>query len=188
MIMQAKVIASLGSDQFIADTAKVSHGGDKCENVEKLLEFLYVNKHLTPFEFGVLVFDIKAPLFVVAQIERYRHATYLEQSFRYCKSDLEFYKPATVNEQLYNAILHECTENYKTALKYGWKYEDARIWLPQNVMKKLRMQICLRNLLHLFDERLSKTAQQATRELAGMMYEETKKLFPITINIYEKYK
>lgn len=46
---------------------KESYPGD-----EKLLKYLYTNKHATPFEFGELVIEVQAPIFVIREWQRHR--------------------------------------------------------------------------------------------------------------------
>jgi thymidylate synthase ThyX len=68
-----------GSDESIIEAARMSTGkgfngwgsvdrpGD-----EKLLAFLYNNKHATPFEMGGVVIEVKAPIFVFREWHRHR--------------------------------------------------------------------------------------------------------------------
>jgi len=50
---------------------------------EKLLKFLYDNKHATPFEFGGMVIEVQAPIFVFREWHRHRTQSYNEMSARY---------------------------------------------------------------------------------------------------------
>lgn len=50
---------------------------------EKLLKTLYDNKHATPFEFGGLVIEVQAPIFVFREWHRHRTQSYNEMSARY---------------------------------------------------------------------------------------------------------
>ena len=49
----------------------------------KLLEYLYCNKHSTPFEFAGMVLEVRAPLFVFREWMRHRTQGYNETSGRY---------------------------------------------------------------------------------------------------------
>lgn len=53
------------------------------EKDEKLLRFLYQNKHATPFEFAGLVIEVQAPIFVFREWHRHRTQSYNEMSARY---------------------------------------------------------------------------------------------------------
>lgn len=50
---------------------------------EKLLKFLYDNKHSTPFEFGGITIEVQAPIMVFREWHRHRTQSYSEASARY---------------------------------------------------------------------------------------------------------
>lgn len=50
---------------------------------EKLLRYLYENKHATPFEMGGIVVEVMAPIFVFREWHRHRTQSYNEMSARY---------------------------------------------------------------------------------------------------------
>jgi thymidylate synthase (FAD) len=50
---------------------------------EKLLRFLWENKHATPFEVCAATFEIQAPIFVFREWHRHRTQSYNERSARY---------------------------------------------------------------------------------------------------------
>lgn len=50
---------------------------------EKLLSYLYRNKHATPFEFAGMVLEIQLPIFVTREWQRHRTQSYNEMSARY---------------------------------------------------------------------------------------------------------
>lgn len=50
---------------------------------EKLLKFMWENKHSTPFEFGGAVIEVQAPIFVFREWHRHRTQSYSEASARY---------------------------------------------------------------------------------------------------------
>lgn len=64
------------------------HVGD-----EKLLSFLYNNKHSTPFEMAGSVIEVKAPIMVFREWHRHRTQSYNEASARYGKLPDENYVP-----------------------------------------------------------------------------------------------
>lgn len=53
-------------------------GGD-----EKLLRYLYENKHHTPFEMAGLIIEVQAPIFVFREWHRHRTQSYNEMRARY---------------------------------------------------------------------------------------------------------
>src|SRR5713226_7340579 len=48
-----------------------------------LLEYLYKNKHMTPFEMSYLIIEVQAPILVFRQWQRHRTQSYNEHSARY---------------------------------------------------------------------------------------------------------
>lgn len=50
---------------------------------EKLLRYLYVNKHHTPFEMAGMTIEVQAPIFVFREWHRHRTQSYNELSARY---------------------------------------------------------------------------------------------------------
>lgn len=60
---------------------------------QKLLRFLYENKHATPFEFAGLVLEVQAPIFVFREWHRHRTQSYNEMSARYAPLPDLYYEP-----------------------------------------------------------------------------------------------
>jgi len=60
---------------------------------EKLLAFLYNNKHMTPFEMAGMIIEVKAPIFVFREWHRHRTQSYNEMSARYVPLPDENYIP-----------------------------------------------------------------------------------------------
>jgi thymidylate synthase (FAD) len=66
---------------------------------EKLLRYLWKNKHATPFEMAGATFEVQAPLFLVREWERHRvlaaaHMSYNEFSARYSELPDLYYVPS----------------------------------------------------------------------------------------------
>ena len=110
-----------GSDERIIEAARMSTGkgfqgwgpvhSDECyqkmanyspsvcictpkERDEKLLRFLWKNRHHTPFEMAGMVIEVKAPIFVFREWHRHRTQSYNELSARYTPLPQEDYMPA----------------------------------------------------------------------------------------------
>lgn len=67
----------MGSDLSIVRSARVSHdavwrAGRDGDKDSRLINYLYRNKHTTPFESVVFTFEVKAPIFVLRQWHRHR--------------------------------------------------------------------------------------------------------------------
>lgn len=111
-------IESWGSDQRIVEAARMSTNKgflgwgpkhtdnctinhapllecncDKQPGDEKLLRFLWDNKHATPFEMAGMTIEVKAPIFVFREWHRHRTQSYNEMSARYTPLPDENYMP-----------------------------------------------------------------------------------------------
>lgn len=61
---------------------------------EKLLKFLWDNKHATPFEMAGMIVEVKAPIFVIREWQRHRTQSFNEMSARYVPLPDENYMPS----------------------------------------------------------------------------------------------
>lgn len=185
--MKAKIdvgmIDVFGSDYHVARIARLSRGvpwevdaaakmdsekwsKSTWEENTKTLRFLFEQKHMTPFEFAGATFYIEAPIFVARQLMRYRCASYLERSLRYCK-------PFEENEE-YNKLLAD-----------GFKRERARAVLPLITTTAFYMHANLREWFHIFDERLSAHAQEETRLLVSMIHNQLASHLPLSVALWD---
>lgn len=209
---------SMGSDRSIAEAAAVSYGGEKKtdEQVEKLLGYLYRNKHTSPFEMAKVQLNIKMPIFIARQYIRHRMQNVNEVSARYTELPNEFYIPdmwraqAVKNKQSSvaveefsdgtNSITHlqlssvledHCKQSYslyEQMIAYGVAREMARMILPLNIYTE--MQVCwdLKNLLHFVTLREDAHAQAEIQEYGRAIKSILVQLFPITMRCFEQYK
>ena len=93
-----RLVESMGSDLSIVRAARVSYdaawrSGVDAGKDEKLIHYLMINRHNTPFEMVEFTFEIKAPIFVFRQWHRHRTWSYNEVSARYTELPEEFYVP-----------------------------------------------------------------------------------------------
>jgi thymidylate synthase (FAD) len=73
------LVESMGNDLSIVRNARVSYdaewrAGDDEGKDQKLVHYLWKNRHTSPFESVQFTFDIKCPIFVARQ--RHRHRTW----------------------------------------------------------------------------------------------------------------
>lgn len=169
-----------GNGEKIAATiARLSHGGDRHpyiwydieeerrEKTERTLRNLYQRGHLTPFEFLRVTFYVECPIYVARQLMRYRCCSYLERSLRYCEPT-------------------EDVPEYKSAIAAGMKREDARACLPLSTMTAYYFTTNMREMFHIFDERLDDKAQSQTRELVQEMFDSLRTVYPICLKIWQE--
>lgn len=157
----------------------------------KTLQFCVKAGHLTILEFAQLVFRIECPIFVARQLMRYRNASYIERSLRYCEApsprawELKEVDLADVHCAI-NAHEELSRSRYQSLIEGGERKELARAVLPLSTMTVYLMRVDLRELLHIFEERLTPQCQRETREVVQLIFDKTKSLFPITIEEWEK--
>lgn len=199
-----------GPEPFCAGCGAVAPGvkaGD-----EKLLRYLYENKHSTPFEFAGLVVEVKAPILVFREWHRHRTQSYNEMSARYAPLPNENYIPSVdrlllsskKNKQaaaaqgasvleaegaaLFQAGLAREYEQqdalYRHALEAGVPKELARCVLPVGRYSKMRASANLRNWLQFLTLRMDKNAQWEIRQYANAVGELISKRFPRTWELF----
>jgi thymidylate synthase (FAD) len=91
------LIDTMGSDEEIAQAARVSYGGNgenrTTSETRNLLRYMMRQKHTSPFEMAEVKFHLKLPIFVMRQLIRHRTANVNEYSGRYSEMSDEFYLP-----------------------------------------------------------------------------------------------
>lgn len=210
-----RYIDHLGSDERICEAARISYRAPSKgpEQDRKLIEYLWKNRHTSPFEMAKITFNIKMPIFVMRQYVRHRMQNLNEVSARYTELPKEFYVPAewriqdTKNKQgsvdaklvkdaewqrrQTNRLLKVCDLAYTTyeeMLADGVAREMARMVLPINIYTEIYTTWDLNNLLKFIVLRDDKHAQTEIQLFAKVMKVIGKELFPFTFGAYEKYK
>jgi len=96
-----RVIDWMGNDQRICEAARISYRapskGD--EQDQGLINYLWRNKHTSPFEMVKITLNIKMPIFVMRQYVRHRMQNLNEVSARYTELPNEFYIPIKWRKQ-----------------------------------------------------------------------------------------
>ncbi|MDF1699589.1 MAG: FAD-dependent thymidylate synthase [Planctomycetota bacterium] len=184
------------------------------ERDKRLLRYLYVNKHSTPFEFAGMTLEVKAPVFVFRQWHRHRTQSYNEMSARYGEVPLEFYVPTVdrvmadggANKQAgakrgaraltegstYDFVWRlECDQastakTYLEAIESGVPKELARLALPVSRYTQMRATANLRNWLGFLTLRLDPHAQWEIRQYAEAVYTIITEQFPHTAALFEE--
>lgn len=181
---------------------------------EKLLTYLYNNKHSTPFEMAGLVIEVKAPIFVFREWHRHRTQSYNEMSARYIPLPDENYIPsierlmlgantATTNKQAqgigkalteaeaidWREHLKECYQNcqdvYELGIGAGIPKELARLPVPVARYSRMRASTNLRNWLAFLTLRQASAAQWEIRQYADAVNVLINENFPRTWALFE---
>lgn len=172
--------------EYIADFARVSRDRDEVETTEaqdlSLCKRLWKDNERTAFEcinIDFLVEDVSRSL--LAQITRYRHATFMVKSQRYVKlgkddefifPDLSYIKDEGNREKAYDVfggISDRIKEDYDYLIMLGAKPEDARAILMNATPTRFRIVCNLRSFFNFYEQRNTFHAQTEIRTLAGVM-------------------
>ena len=96
-----RYVDHMGDDMRILEAARISYKspskGDDAD--KKLLNYLWANKHTSPFEMVKLTLNIKMPIFIMRQYVRHRMQNLNEVSARYTELPNEFYIPEKWRKQ-----------------------------------------------------------------------------------------
>lgn len=210
-----RLVDSMGSDLSVVRAARVSYdaawrSGEDEGSDQRLIRYLWKNRHTSPFEAVEFQFEVKAPIFVFRQWHRHRTWSYNELSARYRELPAEFYLPdpeligvqSTNNKQGRQAdpavleqrkleVEHmrvQCEEafvTYRRLLDAGWPRELARSVLPVNTYSHMFAKVNLRNLLGFLDLRVDPHAQYEIRVYAEAMLEIARTIVPVCIGAWE---
>jgi thymidylate synthase (FAD) len=214
-----RLVDSMGSDLSVARAARVSYdaawrAGEDEGSDHRLINYLWKNKHTTPFEAVTFTFEVKAPIFVFRQWHRHRTWSFNELSARYRPLPQEYYVPkiddvgvqATYNKQGRQTTLDEDEEYtaersaqidrykhwcdtsfqiYEDFLKADWPKELARMVLPVSTYSHMFATVDLLNLLKFLTLRCDAHAQYEIQVYADAMRELVRPIVPVSIGAWE---
>lgn len=210
-----ELIETWGSDESFIEAARMSTGKgfEGWDKDERLLAYLYNNKHSTPFEMGGMVIEVKAPIFVFREWHRHRTQSYNEMSARYIPLPDENYEPSrqriidgsksTANKQATGVadldmfrieawranlaqVYDQAQKVYEEGLSVGIPKELARLSVPVSRYSRMRASANLRNWLAFLTLRMAPNAQWEIRQYANVVGELIADNFPRTWALFEK--
>lgn len=207
------LVDAAASDDMVAMAAWVSNDADSESRltergrVKGLINFLYKNKHMSPFEHGHFTFKIDAPIFVVREFHRHRTASYNEVSGRYTEMKPRFYCADVARVQkgkMGNYYFEEGTseqtaiylqtkrasaehewEVYHARIEAGIAKEQAREELPLSLMTQFYVTMNPRNLMQFLTLRNDKHALKEIRDVAVKMEQIFAQEMPLTYMAYK---
>jgi thymidylate synthase (FAD) len=180
---------------------------------EKLLRFLYENRHMSPFEMAGATFEVQAPIFVFREWHRHRTQSYNEMSARYTPLPDVNYMPTTdrcivvngTNKQAQGhrkkpgELTHEevltwlehlqesydlAQRVYEEGLHLGIPKEVARLPVPVGRYSRMRASANLRNWLQFLTLRSAPNAQWEIRQYADSIGQALTETFPRTMALF----
>ena len=176
---------------------------DACEYegaVEELWKFRNTPTHDTPFNHTFISFEVKAPIFVRAQLVKHEYLIMSEFSRRYKTDDIEFYTPdvwrkaapdkkqgsldesvdvGDLGELEYSVEVTSALEFYEMLLEKGVAPEQARMVLPQSTMTEWTWSGTLGAFAKMCRLRLHPEAQHEARIVAEQVYKYLKEYYPV---------
>lgn len=207
-----QLIDAAASDDMVALAAWVSNDADSEERlgdpgrVQGLINFLYRNKHMSPFEHGHFTFKVDVPLFVAREFHRHRTMSYNEVSGRYTQMKPRFWRGKEARVQrgkmgnyyfvpasddltaLYRRekelSLVEDWNRYQRLLEAGIAKEQAREDLPLSLMTQFYATCNPRNLMQFLTLRNDTHALAEIRQVAVKMEEIFASVMPMTYSAF----
>lgn len=211
--MRVELVKCNASDVDVARAAWVSNYGEDAREkdagrIAGLINYLYRERHMSPFEHGSFTFFVDVPIFVAREFMRHRTFSYNEISGRYTQLTPKFYVPKTDrpliqqgkvgqytfapgNEEQY-AYLQRWDEitygyawaTYEDLLEQGVAREVARNVLPVGIYTQFYATVNPRNLMQFLDLRNASNALFEIRDTAEQMEEYFEEKMPLTYKAY----
>ena len=209
-MISATLIDYMGSDLSVVNAARVSFGkvsdwnepsmgkaSGLSDRDAKLVRYLAIHKHFSPFGHAFCTWHVKAPVFVARQLVKHKFLRWNEISRRYVDDEPEFYAPDVwrgkaedkkqgsagevklpylVPHEFYRSALYE----YQTLLEAGVAPEQARMILPQSTMTEWYWSGSLDAFADMCRLRITPDTQYETRQVALMIDKKMLELFPVS--------
>ncbi len=197
--MEVSFVDKMGSDLSVVNAARVSFA--KVKNAldakdEKLIKYLALWGHWSPFAHATLSFRIKAPIFVARQLVKHQVGlSWNEVSRRYVDDNPEFYmidewrsRPDKSIKQgsgdkLIKFDITEAVDvakgTYNYMLEEGIAPEMARMILPQNMMTEWIWSGSVYAFSRVCNQRIKPNAQRETGEVAEEIVKVMEQHFPL---------
>lgn len=211
-----ELVRASGSDADVARAAWVSnYGSDAREKdtarIEGLINFLYRERHMSPFEHGSFTFLVDAPIFVAREFMRHRTWSYNETSGRYKELEPRFYlapddRPLVQegkvgayrfvpgNSEQYRELegntkyaYEKSWTAYQEMLSSGIAREVARNVLPVGIMTQFYATANPRNVMQFLTLRNDPNALQEIQDVAVQIEVAFAQAMPLTYAAYKKY-
>lgn len=171
------------------------------ELVDLLWQWRNTPVHDTPFNHTFISFEVKAPIFVRAQLVKHEYLIMSEFSRRYITDGIEFYEPdywrkaapnkkqgsleepvdlTTTSAYSTNQYYVDMFESFQDLLNDGVAPEQARMVLPQSTMTEWTWSGTLGAFAKMCQLRLHPEAQYEARLVAQEVYKHLKAQWPVS--------
>lgn len=181
------------------------------KRIQGLINFLYRERHMSPFEHGSMTFMVDTPIFVAREFMRHRTFSYNETSGRYKELEPRFYlinsdRPVVQKgkvgayrfdggtDEQYGHVFASTTlaysnawEAYQNMLGRGVAREVARNVLPVGIMTQFYATANPRNVMQFLLLRNDDNALAEIRDVAVQIEEQFAKEMPYTYEAFKKF-
>lgn len=194
------IIEGVSTGEFAAYVARI---GKVKENPEKLMKYLMLHKHWSPFEHTYITFKIQTSMSIGEQLLRHRSFTFQKQSGRY--EEMAEYEPIELRSQavknrqsseeaiesqhlinMFNNAIEIARRTYEKLLEAGVARECARFVLPACTSTTMLMTGNLRSWFHFLEirdeEHAQKEAQLIAKEIKVQLTKEVPGMFGELVN------
>jgi len=200
---------AMADDLSVVNSARVSFGRRKTEMDDtdvKLINYLMVNRHGTPFEHNSFRFHIKAPIFVAREWFRHRIGSFNEFSTRYAEvREPDLYIPSEFRTQvgkpgaysfepwkgnrdkIVALILRDAQDSidmYNHMIQQGIAREQAAEQLPLRMYTEFYWTVNARSLMNFINLRNSEHARMEIREYAMVVESIWAERMPVTAEAF----
>ena len=209
-MITATYIDHMGSDLSVVNAARVSFGKESdweqtnknehprlSQRDVKLVRYLALHKHFSPFGHAFCTWHVKAPVFVARQLVKHKFLRWNEVSKRYVDDEPVFYKPdawrgrSADKKQGSEGVVypkqddvdfanHTAMRTYKLLLGEGVAPEQARMVLPQSTMTEWWWSGSLDAFADMCNLRCTGDTQLETRLVANDICDKMREIFPIS--------
>jgi thymidylate synthase (FAD) len=208
-----ELIKHNASDLDVARAAWVSNYGEDArekdgQRVKGLINYLYREKHMSPFEHGSFTFFVDTTIFVAREFMRHRTGSYNETSGRYMELPPRFYVPSPErpliqqgkvgnytfvpgSEEQYEMVVNEFADayeedwaRYQRLLAAGIAKEVARDILPVGIFTQFYVTMNPRNVMQFLNLRTAPNALYEIREVADQIEAIFAEAMPYTFDAY----
>jgi thymidylate synthase (FAD) len=208
LVSYSKPTEIIGVDdiqELIAFSARVSNPSNQMnkDTNQKLLKYLVKHKHWSPFEMVSACIEINTTRDIARQILRHRSFSFQEFSQRYANpvEELEFVtrearlqdkknrQNSIENTELaldmgwkrkQEEVIKVCKEAYEWAIENDVAKEQARVVLPEGLIKsRLYMNGTIRSWIHFIELRSANGTQKECMEVARECAKAITKIFPM---------
>ena len=208
-MITATYIDHMGSDLSVVNAARVSFGkvsdwdepsmgkaSGLSDRDAKLVRYLAVHKHISPFGHAFCTWHVKAPVFVARQLVKHKFLRWNEISRRYVDDEPELYMPdvwrgrsadkkqgseGVCHPPLHlSPLMNQVLDLYDQMIHDGVAPEQARMVLPQSTMTEWYWSGSLDALADMCNLRCTGDTQLETRLVANQICDKMRVLFPVS--------